>query len=107
MLRIMGSGTGSGTGKAGDEGMLSERVEAVAAKGGDEVSGWLVGVSPVNGVSAQLKGSAEGSAQHLALLHVLVVDDDEAVRRLACRLPRGWGLRWCWERIARRRRGGF
>ena len=96
MLRIMGSGTGSGagsgTGTAGDEGMLSERVEAVAAKGGDEVSGWLVGVSPVNGVSAQLKGSAEGSAQHLALLHVLVVDDDEAVRKACVQIASGMGF---------------
>ncbi len=72
--------------------MLSERVEAVAVKGSDEVSGLLVGVSPVNAVTGPVKGSAEGSAQHLGLLHVLVVDDDEAVRKACIQIASGMGF---------------
>ena len=92
MLRIAGSGIGSGAGKAGDAGMLSERVESVAAEGADEVSGLLVGVSPVNAVTGPVKGSAEGAAQHLGLLHVLVVDDDEAVRKACVQIASGMGF---------------
>ncbi|MEI9981455.1 MAG: hypothetical protein WDN23_21175 [Edaphobacter sp.] len=98
MLRIVSSGTT----KAGDAGMLSERTEAAAA-GGTEgvggVSGVFVGVSQVNHGAA-----VKGTAEHLALLHVLVSMMTMRYARRASGLRRGWGSRWCWGPIAPRRR---
>ena len=75
----------------GDAGMLSERVagNGVAA---DAPSGVLVGVSPVSVPVASGAGKKKGAAGHFALLHVLVVDDDEAVRKACCQIASGMGF---------------
>jgi two-component system response regulator HydG len=98
MLGIVGSGAK----KAGEVGMLKERVEGTPVAGdslgGDPLSaanapsGVLVGVSPVS-VAVTGKGAQrEGSAKHFGLLHVLVVDDDEAVRKACCQIAKGMGF---------------
>jgi hypothetical protein len=93
MLGILGSGAK----KAGEVGMLKERVEGTPVAGdslgrealsaADVPSGVLVGVSPVK-VPVKEKGAAE----HFGLLHVLVVDDDEAVRKACCQIASGMGF---------------
>ncbi|MCU1251742.1 MAG: Response regulator of zinc sigma-54-dependent two-component system [Edaphobacter sp.] len=80
--------------------MLKERVEGTPIAGDrlagdpstavDVPSGVLVGVSPVS-VPATDKG-APAAAKHFELLHVLVVDDDEAVRKACCQIARGMGF---------------
>jgi two-component system response regulator HydG len=81
--------------------MLKEQVEGTPGAGdlmagdartgaADVPSGVLVGVSPVN-VSATEK-VAPGAAEHFGLLHVLVVDDDEAVRKACCQIAKGMGF---------------
>src|SRR5713101_1135264 len=91
MLGILGSGVK----KAGEVGMLKERVEGTPMSAdpmtaADVPSGVLVGVSPVSVVVTE-KG-APGAAKHFELLHVLVVDDDEAVRKACCQIARGMGF---------------
>ena len=59
-------------------------------------SGVLVGVSPV-GVPAAGQGTLQvalknGAAERLSLLHVLVVDDDSAVRKACCQIAIGMGF---------------
>jgi DNA-binding NtrC family response regulator len=44
------------------------------------------------GVGGTDKGLQEGSAEHLALLHVLVVDDDDAIRKACCQVAAGMGF---------------
>jgi DNA-binding NtrC family response regulator len=103
MLRAVGAGER----KSGEAGALKERVESMAITGDsfgatdrpatdksameksamEMPSGVLVGVSPVN-VTAAPKDAAE----HFGLLHVLVVDDDEAVRKACCQIARGMGF---------------
>jgi DNA-binding NtrC family response regulator len=95
MLRIVGSGAI----KAGEVGMLKERTEGTpmagdrlagdAAPAADVPSGVLVGVSPV---SVPVDKGAPGVTKHFELLHVLVVDDDEAVRKACCQIARGMGF---------------
>jgi DNA-binding NtrC family response regulator len=86
---------GVGLSKTGEMGMLREQVEAMP--GGDSFasanvpSGVLVGVSPVN-VPADQGVRSEGAAGHFGLLHVLVVDDDEAVRKACCQVALGMGF---------------
>jgi DNA-binding NtrC family response regulator len=53
-------------------------------------SGVLIGVSPV-GVSAEGAKKTD-LAKHLGLLHVLVVDDDDAVRKACCQIAAGMGF---------------
>ena len=53
-------------------------------------SGVLVGVSPVS-VPVTEKGATD-AAEHFGLLHVLVVDDDEAVRKACCQIASGMGF---------------
>ena len=105
MLRIMGSGVSSETKIAGDTTMLNERVEVPAAGQvvEQELSGALVGVLPVNAAAAPVKGSAE----RLALLHVLVVDDDAAVRKACVQIAAGMGFAVVPGADSARRRGGF
>jgi two-component system response regulator HydG len=82
--------------------MLKERIESMAGTGGsldatdktatekpamDTPSGVLVGVSPVD-----VPAVASNVAEHFGLLHVLVVDDDEAVRKACCQIARGMGF---------------
>src|SRR5882757_10354709 len=103
MLRPMALGAV----KSGDAGMLKERTESMARTGEslavtdkdatdktatekpamDTPSGVLVGVSPVN-----VPAVASNVAEHFGLLHVLVVDDDEAVRKACCQIARGMGF---------------
>src|SRR5947209_8220991 len=92
----------SGVMKAGDAGVLKERAESMRIDGDsvpvrekpaaekaamDAPSGVLVGVSPVD-----VPVTAKNVAEHLGLLHVLVVDDDEAVRKACCQIARGMGF---------------
>jgi DNA-binding NtrC family response regulator len=91
--------------KAADGGLLSERVgDGSAARGPEtDASSWVgVGSSPLDVKSADIAGFSdkglqqEGSADHVApmhgLLHVLVVDDDEAVRKACCKIASGMGF---------------
>ena len=91
MLGILSSGQ-----KTGETGMLRERVEGTSAVGNHLVaagapSGVLVGVSPVN-VPVTDKGVKSSGAANFGLLHVLVVDDDEAVRKACCEITSGMGF---------------
>jgi DNA-binding NtrC family response regulator len=77
--------------------MLKERAEATPMAGdpliGDSLtaadvpSGVLVGVSPVN-----VPVTEKGAAEHFGLLHVLVVDDDQAMRKACCQIASGMGF---------------
>jgi DNA-binding NtrC family response regulator len=91
--------------KAADGGLLSERVgDGSAARGPEtDASSWVgVGSSPLDVKGAEILGVSdgrpqqEGSADHVApmhgLLHVLVVDDDEAVRKACCKIASGMGF---------------
>lgn len=85
-------GTGLGLGKTGDAAMRGSGAAAVA----DAIepvkapSGVLVGVSPLD-IPARDAGTASGSAER-ELLHVLVVDDDNAVRKACCAIAAGMGF---------------
>jgi DNA-binding NtrC family response regulator len=86
----------SGATKTGEVGMLRERADARLIDGDraieDTPSGVLVGVSPVS-VPVADKGERHGrAAEHFELLHVLVVDDDEAVRKACCQIASGMGF---------------
>ncbi|XWK75686.1 sigma-54 dependent transcriptional regulator [Tunturiibacter lichenicola] len=94
MLRTADSGTG--VGNAGEVRVLSEGLEVLEglklSNGvkGSLPSGVLIGVSPV---SASAESARKvGSAEHLGLLHVLVVDDDEGVRKACCQIAAGMGF---------------
>ena len=94
MLRTTGVETaGAGTSGAGGVSVLSERASGSQRRDdgvADSPSGVLVGVSPVSAPDA--RAHAVSSAEHLALLHVLVVDDDEAVRKACCQIAAGMGF---------------
>ncbi|MBB5316795.1 sigma-54 dependent transcriptional regulator [Tunturiibacter empetritectus] len=92
MLRTTGFET-AGAGVSGGVSMLSERTNGERMRddgGADSPSGVLVGVSPVSAPDA--RAHAVSSAEHLGLLHVLVVDDDEAVRKACCQIAAGMGF---------------
>jgi two-component system response regulator HydG len=82
--------------------MLKERVEGTLVAGdalgrdplsaADVPSGVLVGVSPVSVAVTGRGTQREGAAKHFELLHVLVVDDDEAVRKACCQIASGMGF---------------
>src|SRR5258705_1152245 len=91
MLRTVGSGMM----KAGESGVLKDQDDGTAMAGdpktaSDKPSGVLVGVSPVS-VPVTENGTP-GAAKQFGLLHVLVVDDDEAVRKACCQIARGMGF---------------
>src|SRR3984957_9349464 len=94
MLRTTGFGAaGVRTIGAGDVSVLNERASEEQMREDARTnlpSGVLVGVSPVAAPDA--RGHAGGSAEHLGLLHVLVVDDDEAVRKTCCQIAAGMGF---------------
>src|SRR5271156_193976 len=94
MLRMTGFGAaGARTIGTGDVSVLSERTNGEQMRDDDGVnspSGVLVGVSPVSAPDA--RAQAVSSAEHLGLLHVLVVDDDEAVRKACCQIAAGMGF---------------
>jgi len=94
MLRIAGvEGVGVKAIGSGDVSVLSERTNEDQMKhdrGVASPSGVLVGVSPVSAPDA--RAQAVSSAEHLGLLHVLVVDDDEAVRKACCEIAAGMGF---------------
>ena len=76
--------------------MVRERVEGMRSAGdhfaaADVASGVLMGVSPVNVPMAD-KDARQGGAQNFGLLHVLVVDDDEAVRKACCQIASELGF---------------
>lgn len=78
------------------------RVESLKAAA---PSGFLVGVSPLGNAAVAMKRQQESGAEGVLSLHVLVVDDDEAVRRACCDVAAAmWGPQ-CWGRRAWRRRG--
>src|ERR1700733_13855675 len=94
MLRTMGFGAaGARTIGAGDVSVLNERASEEQMREGAGTnlpSGVLVGVSAVS--SPDARAHAVSSAEHLGLLHVLVVDDDEAVRKACCQIAVGMGF---------------
>jgi len=94
MLRTTGFGAaGVRTIGAGDVSVLNERASEEQMRedaGTNSPSGVLVGVSPVS--SPEARARAVSSAEHLGLLHVLVVDDDEAVRKACCQIAAGMGF---------------
>src|ERR1700733_2807382 len=94
MLRMTGFGAaGARAIGAGDVSVLSERTNAEQMRedgGVNSPLGVLVGVSPVSAPDA--RAHAVSSAEHLGLLHVLVVDDDEEVRKACCQIAAGMGF---------------
>src|SRR5712691_3894889 len=96
MLRAVGSGAM----KADEVGMLKERAEGMAMAGGvknaadkpatDKPSGVLVGVSPVSVPVAE--EGAPGAKKNFGLLHLLVGNDDDAVRKACCQIAKGMGF---------------
>ena len=54
-------------------------------------SGILVGISPVHAGTEPDEGKV-GTEEHFGLVHVLVVDDDEAVRKACCEIAEGMGF---------------
>jgi len=94
MLRTTGFETaGAGTISAGGVSVFSERTNEQQKKDdgvADPPSGMLVGVSRVSAPDAG--EHAVSSAEHLGLLHVLVVDDDEAVQKACCEIAAGMGF---------------
>jgi len=89
------SGTGLGVTKVGENRLRGEALRADASSwvpvGSATMGGSATDVSVVDGGRQQ-----EGSAEHLdpmhALLHVLVVDDDEAIRKACCKIAAGMGF---------------
>jgi DNA-binding NtrC family response regulator len=88
-------------GKAGEMGLRGERtagmagvsgMAGVAEEQGQTPSGVLVGVSPLGIHAVDAGGKTNRSAEHMGLLHVLVVDDDEAVRKACCEIAAGMGF---------------
>src|SRR5215471_20855756 len=57
----------------------------------DAPSGVLVGVSELEGPAAVKAARREGSQEGMPTLHVLVVDDDGAVRRACVTIAEGMG----------------
>ncbi|WP_313899603.1 sigma-54-dependent transcriptional regulator [Tunturiibacter gelidoferens] len=94
MLRTTGFGAAvARTIGAGDVSVLSERTGEEQMRedaGTNSPSGMLVGLSPV--AMPDARAHAVSSAEHLGLLHVLVVDDDEAVRKACCQIAAGMGF---------------
>jgi DNA-binding NtrC family response regulator len=84
-----------GTTKTREAGTLEERVDGALVVGNrlaaEVPSGVLVGVSPVSVPEAD-KGAKKSGAEKFGLLHVLVVDDDEAVLKACCQIARGMGF---------------
>ncbi len=90
MLRIAGSGVEQ-SGRCGNTeraGGCSRRREEVEPH---LPSGVLVGVSPVR-VPAPEESAKKSGTRNIGLLHVLVVDDDEAVRKACCQIASGMGF---------------
>ncbi|HXC94755.1 MAG TPA: sigma-54 dependent transcriptional regulator [Edaphobacter sp.] len=90
------SAEGSGGLKRLEVEMFGERVEGrpmVRDRLGstDAPSGVLVGVSPV-AVSEPETGAKKSGVENIGLLHVLVVDDDETVRKACCQIASGMGF---------------
>jgi DNA-binding NtrC family response regulator len=79
---------GSGAGREAGVPVERERYDGSREVSRAEPSGLLVGVSPVGVAGARRVDTAE----HLGLLHVLVVDDDDAVRRACCEIAAGMGF---------------
>ncbi len=94
MLRMTGLGTaGARTNGVGNVSVLNERTNEEQMRGDagtKSPSGVLVGVSAAS--AADTGAQAVSSAEHLGLLHVLVVDDDEAVRKACCQIAAGMGF---------------
>ena len=63
--------------------------EEMAREHGAAPSGVLVGVSPLEIHPSKV---TEDSSEYLELLHVLVVDDDDAVRKACCSIAAGMGF---------------
>jgi DNA-binding NtrC family response regulator len=76
--------------------MLRGRVEGMRSAGdhltaADVPSGVLMGASPVNVPTAD-KDASKGGPQKFGLLHVLVVEDDAAVRKACCQIASDLGF---------------
>ena len=88
-------GTGLGTGKAGEAGMRGNATDAVLGDIRQDPlkapSGVLVGVSPLK-IPETGAAADSGADSGLELLHVLVVDDDDAVRKACCTIAAGMGF---------------
>ena len=73
--------------------MLNERASAMRVVGEDLTLGVPMPGSPVSVAVATGGAQNEGdAAKHFELLHVLVVDDDEAVRETCCQIATGMGF---------------
>jgi DNA-binding NtrC family response regulator len=89
MLRTVGFGQM----KTDEVQMLSESVDRVSmvADREDVPSGVLVGVPGTKGTAAETDTQKAGTTEHMKLLHVLVVDDDEGVRKACCQIAAEMG----------------
>src|SRR6266851_68994 len=86
-MDCMLTGSGEGMTKRGDAGMIGERGVEMADRESLRVaapSGVLVGVSPLGGSGIDLGWQQGTPAEGVPSLHVLVVDDDDAVRKACC-----------------------
>jgi DNA-binding NtrC family response regulator len=87
-------GAGLGTGKRKGAELHGNAAGAISGATREQVkapSGVLVGVSPLE-IRPVDVGERTASAEHLELLHVLVVDDDDAVRKACCSIAAGMGF---------------
>ncbi len=96
MLRFMAAGIpGQGEVEMLSNGLKGDTVAALHAmtgRGTEAPSGVLVGVSAA-GVSAAGVSAAKGApAEHFDLIHVMVVDDDAAVRKACCEVASSMGF---------------
>jgi DNA-binding NtrC family response regulator len=85
------AGTGLETNRARIQGIEKSNVIDDAIESREAPSGTLVGVSALGDRSAPVQANIDG-AEHLGLMHVLVVDDDEAVRKASCEIAGGMGF---------------
>ena len=90
-------GTSLEVGKAGRAGLRNEGTAGSANVRPERAataapSGVLVGVSPLEMHSLDAGKKTADAGEHLELLHVLVVDDDVAVRKACCSIAAGMGF---------------
>jgi DNA-binding NtrC family response regulator len=95
------SGGGLGVTKVGDGGLRGEKAAGVQVKDTAAEGTALARVEASSASSWARMGAAatgggveqqEGSGELIGLLHVLVVDDDEAVRKACCQIAKGMGF---------------
>jgi DNA-binding NtrC family response regulator len=91
------SGLGFGVSNSGEVELRGDGVAGLAKDAVEDVgetvpSGVLVGVASMNAYAMGKERRGELTAEDRVLLHALVVDDDEAVRKACCDIAAGMGF---------------